>query len=882
MDNRLNELTKKIRRSLSLEQAASLLSGEDMWSTVAFPDMGIEKVIMADGPNGVRMEIPNKKEIGDQETRKSTCFPLAVAQSCSWNPELIKTLAKAIAEEAGTYGIDVVLGPGINIKRSPLCGRNFEYYSEDPYLTGKLAIGFIQGTNDEQIGAVLKHFLANNQETRRMTIDEIIDERTLREIYLRPFEMVVKATQPMAVMASYNSVNGCFMSENKFFIEDVLRNEWHYDGLVISDWNAVNNRVKGVKAGTDLEMPGSGGYNNQKVIYAVRKGLLKRSDFNRCVERNIAFALKAAEYRRRRASTKAFDQKEHHRIACKVAEESIVLLKNEANLLPLKIDPSVTIAVIGKMAFDPRFQGEGSSRINPFQIDTPYDALKKAFGEQTKMTLSQGYSDSDPQKNKQLLQEAQRAATDNEVVILFVGLPSENESEGYDRKTLELPENQKKLIRAVTKVNQQTVLIFCNGGVVTMNDTSNAGAILETWLSGEGMGTAVASILTGKINPSGKLTETIPKRLEDTPSFINFPGFGDHVIYGEGIFVGYRYYDYVKKNVAFPFGYGLSYSEFRYDEIEVQKKGKNQFVVSCKVTNISERDGKEIIELYIGKEKGQVVRPLRELKRFEKKSFRAGETNKISFTLNPRDFSYYNVDEKKWCIEEGKHWIWIGPSSRNLPLKASVRLSENRKNEITYFSYMNDLTALPKGKQLIDALVAQYETLTGTHIDFNNGFTKTVAYTTPLYKMVAASKGMLTNKMLDKVILYLNDDTQTGPFDFTTLFENTISKKDIIWMVLSQFLPWNNKEESDQLSIDSKIGKIMACPQAYQVLTKYCDSSFLQGDLIDTVSKMGLSLRKIQSLLPSGIFTMELLNQIDEALQKINNEGEKNNEITDD
>ena len=534
-------------------------------------------------------------------------------------------MASAIAREARTAGVDLILGPGLNIKRSPLCGRNFEYYSEDPYLSGHLAKAFVEGARKEHIGATLKHFLGNNQETRRMTVNALIDERALREIYLKGFEIAVKEAGPMAVMCSYNSVNGEFLSQSKHFLTEILRNEWGFEGIVMTDWGAVYDRVKGVKAGLDLEMPGSGGVNDHKIFDAIKEGKLKKTRLNEMAERLIAFALEAEENRQAAGTPEPVDINEQHLLARRVAAESMVLLKNEASLLPLDTEKLKTIAVIGKMAFDPRYQGSGSSKINPYRIEAPYDAIAAETADGVKLLTAQGYSDSSDEKHKRIVREAVETAGKADVAVVFAGLPDKLESEGYDRTTIKLPENQLEMIQRVCEEQPNTIVVLFNGGVVDLEFEDQPKAVLEAWLGGQAVGAAVSDILFGRVNPSGRLAETIPMRLEDTPAYINFPGTEDSVNYGESIFVGYRYYDYVNRPVRYPFGFGLSYSTFEYSDMKASAADDGTVMASCRVKNIGERAGKEVVQLYTGKPDGKVQRPIRELRGFTKIDLEPGE-----------------------------------------------------------------------------------------------------------------------------------------------------------------------------------------------------------------------------------------------------------------
>lgn len=868
MDTIQKDKIKRIRRSLSLEKAASLLSGENTWETKAIPEAGLSSVRMADGPHGIRLVTENDVI----STRTTTCFPLAVTTGCSWDPELILQMAGAIATEANACGVDVILGPGMNIKRSPLCGRNFEYFSEDPYLTGKMAAAYVQGARKQKIGTMPKHFFANNQEERRMTLDVCIDERAAREIYLKAFKMVLEDSRPMALMTAYNRVNGTFMSENKAYVGDLLREEWHYPGLTVTDWNGVYDRVKGVKAGVNLEMPGSGGVNDKKVIEAVRRGQLKRSEFNKNVDKNIAFILKNQGYRKQRHPGAPFDADKHHRLARHIAGESIVLLKNEAGILPILPGSVASMAVIGKMAFEPRIQGAGSSRITPTRIDSPYEALDRIYGEETELMACQGCPDTAGSEDSELLEEAVRIAGRCDRVLLFVGIPPEQESEGYDRKTMDLPEGQRTLIRAVCGANPHTVLIYANGGAVAMDDGQEAQAILETGLAGQAMGSAVADILSGRVNPSGKLAESIPLRLEDTPAYINFPGVGNQVVYGEGVFVGYRYYDYTRRKVAYPFGFGLSYTTFRYKKLTLTEVMANHFDVDVQVENIGSVSGKEVVELYTGKVDGRVQRPLRELRRFKKVAIDPGKTQTVTFHLSSEDFSYFDPDTHGWTFEEGTHRVWAGPSSRELPLGADVRLVPQEARTIGPYSYLGDVQETEKGREFIAAMLGQFEAMTGETVDMEDPFIRALADSTPVIKLLSMSRGLFTPKMMNKALDFINDPNDPGPFDLSRLLEDEDQEKGFLSQLMAFINKWRQGDAEKNYSADSKVRDLLDDPETRAVLTRYCDEQYLQDDLVKTITRMGLTLRRVQSLAPQDVFPPSMLEQLDSELRQVKKE----------
>lgn len=856
---------------MSLEQQASLCSGETSWTTKAVDEFDIPSVVMSDGPNGMRIEKPS----GDfevAETYPATCFPTAALSACSWDESLIGEMAAAIAREAKQQDVDLILGPGMNIRRTPLCGRNFEYFSEDPYLSGRMALAYIQGAESEHVGVAVKHFAVNNQETRRMTVDARIDERALREIYLKGFEIAIKEGQPMAVMTSYNAINGEYMSQNKAMIDGVLRQEWQYEGITITDWSAVYDRVKGVEAGLDLEMPASGGVNDRKVMEAVQSGKLKKSALNALAERNIDFAFKAREHRRAWDEGRTVDYGGHHELARRIAAESLVLLKNEGEILPIDPKKVKRLAILGKMAFDPRIQGSGSSRINEMTIDTPYDALTSALEDVMTIEICQGYSDSDPARNAALLDISARMAAEADMVILFVGLPREAESEGRDRGTMMLPENQQALRDKVLDANSRTVLVYMNGGVVDLEGSEGAAGVLEAWLGGEAIGQAVADVLTGAVNPSGHLTETIPMRLEDTPAFDTYPGYGDTVVYGEGIFVGYRHYDHQKLPVRYPFGYGLSYTHFDYSDLTVISREHNAFSVSVTVTNVGTREGKAVVQLYTGRENSALLRPRRELRAFKKIALAAGKHQVVSFELTEGDFAYYDVSASAWHTDEGAHLIEIGESSRDIRVRTEVAIRRNFVPEITAYSYLTDVMDHPKGPQVVSVLSAQYKEITGQSIDDLDTFSLAVIQSMPVYKLVPVSKGMITQGMVDQFLAFMNDLEDETPFDLSVISQpDSEEPKGIKGRLLSIFSHFLGGRVSDDgtFSVDSKMADLLKDPRTHALFAKYCPEDILAGEELHTAARMGLTLRKIQKLVPQDLFPPSLLEEVDAQLREI-------------
>lgn len=685
-----------ILAQMTLEEKAGLCSGLDNWHTKAVERLNLPSIMVADGPHGLRKEKPSKGEQAFVPSYPATCFPTASALACSWNRELLFKVGEALAEECLQEGVSVILGPGVNIKRSPLCGRNFEYYSEDPYLSGEMAIQHIRGVQSKGIGTSLKHFAANNQEYRRMAINAVVDERALREIYLVAFERAVKEAQPWTVMCAYNRLNGEYCSENESLLTGILREEWGFDGLVVSDWGAVNQRVRGLKAGLDLEMPGGKMENDQKIVQAVQHGDLDEADLDRCVERILTLIQKGIEGRR---EGYRYDAQAHHVLARQAAAESIVLLKNENNILPL--DPNQKIAVVGDFAKVPRYQGYGSSVINPTQLDCAFDEIVKYSADAENILYAQGFLREEDAIRFDLVEEACRMAAQAQVVLVFLGLPESHEIEGMDREDMLLPENQNDIVVKLLNVNPNVVVVLSNGSPVCMPWAEQVPGIVEAYLSGQAGGGAMADVLFGKVNPSGKLAETFPLALADNPSFHYFPGGAQNVEYRESIYVGYRYYDKAKQAVRFPFGHGLSYTQFTYEKMQVVKnrfKAGEKVEVHCSIRNSGKRAGQEVVQLYVGRVDETGFWATQELKGFEKVSLEPGEIREIIFHLNERSFAFYDVDQQDWRIAAGEYRINIGASSHDLHLSEVINIDNS---DPLHFS--PDLDA--------------YTTLKGNHFD---------------------------------------------------------------------------------------------------------------------------------------------------------------------
>lgn len=662
--------TTELIQAMTLEEKASLCSGLDHWHTKPIPRLNIPAIMVADGPHGLRKQAEEYENLGIGTSVPASCFPTASTLAATWNQALIHQVGIALAEECLENQVSVILGPGVNIKRSPLCGRNFEYFSEDPFLAGEIASSFIQGVQSQGVGTSLKHFAANNQEYRRLTIDALVDERTLREIYLPAFEAAVKQAQPWTVMCSYNRLNGVYSSENPRLLTEILKREWGFKGVVVSDWGAVNERVAGLRAGLELEMPSSHGFNDVKIVAAVKDGTLDEAVLDRAVERLLNLIFKGHENLRQGY---VFSREAHQQLAREAAAEGIVLLKNEGGILPLQ--PQAKIAVLGEFARTPKFQAFGSSQINPTRVENALDELERALGR--KLPFAPGYSLSSDDVDTALIEEARQAASGADVVLVFAGLTDEYEAEGYDREHMRLPASHIALIEAAAQANPNLVVVLNNGAPVEMPWAHQAQAILEAYLSGQAGGAAAADILLGKVNPSGKLAESFPLKLEDNPSYANFPQGPVTVEYRENLFVGYRYYDSAAKEVLFPFGHGLSYTSFAYSDIQVDKPefdADEEVRVSLKVKNSGTLPGKEVVQLYVQDDSASVWRPVKELKGFEKVALAPGEEKEVIFNLGQRAFAFYNPLAQTWRVEPGRFHILVGASSRDVRLSAVVTL----------------------------------------------------------------------------------------------------------------------------------------------------------------------------------------------------------------
>ena len=687
---------KALVSQMTLEEKCSLLSGLDFWHTKPVERLGIPAVMVSDGPHGLRKQDQRADHLGMNDSIEAVCMPTACATAASFDKEMIYRMGQSIGDSCQHEQLGVVLGPAVNIKRSPLCGRNFEYFSEDPYLAGEMSAAFINGVQSKNVGTSIKHFAANSQEHRRMSSSSNVDERTLREIYFPAFETSVKKAQPWTVMCSYNRINGVYASEDPWLLTDVLRDDWGFEGYVVSDWGAVSDRVEGVAAGLDLEMPASGGVNDRKVMQAVLEGKLPEEIVDQAVERILTINYKYLENAK---PDTPWDKEKDHLLSAKIAGECMVLLKNNG-VLPLSKEDSV--AFIGEFAAKPRFQGGGSSHIHCFKTTS---ALEAAEG--LNVTYARGYRVKEDDTTEELLREAVEAAKNAKVAVIFAGLPDSYESESYDRTHMGLPPAQNKLIEAVAAVNPNTVVVLHNGSPVEMPWVDKAAAIVEAYLGGQAVGIAAVNVLFGDVNPSGKLPETFPRKLSDNPSFLFYGGEGNECDYREGIFVGYRYYDKKEMEVLFPFGHGLSYTSFEFENLRLDKQEMDDtdtLTVTVTAKNTGSRPGKTVVQLYVGKgQTDRVIRPVRELKGFDKVELQPGESKDISFTLDKRSFAYWNDELGDWHVETGEYTVSIGHSSREMAVSrtVTVRSTVRIPTYYTMDTIFMDLMADPKAVELI-------------------------------------------------------------------------------------------------------------------------------------------------------------------------------------
>ena len=658
---------------MTLKEKASFASGKSFWHLQACERLEVPSVMVTDGPHGLRKQSSDGDHVGLNTSVPATCFPTACALASSWDPALLNEIGVALGEQCAAEDVAVLLGPGMNIKRHPLCGRNFEYFTEDPLLNGEMAAALINGVQSQGVGTSIKHFAVNNQEYGRMFVDAIVDERTLREVYLRGFEIAVKTANPWTVMCAYNRVNGTYCSEHDWLLNEVLRKEWGFNGLVMTDWGAANDRVMGIAGGLDLEMPGGSGTNDARVEQAVQDGRLDENLLDQAIVRNVSLALCGGELAAREVE---LDQTAHHALARRAAAQCSVLLKNDDALLPLS--PAGRIALIGEFAKQPRYQGTGSSQVAPTQLDCAYDAIAEALGSGAELVYAPGYEAVYSKADENLIAEAAQAAGSADVAVVFAGLPVTYESEGFDRAHMRMPDQHNDLIEAVTAANPNTVVVLLNGSPVEMPWLDNVRAVLESYLAGQAGGGAIADLLFGAANPSGKLAETFPRQLRDVPADQWFPGQGRQVHYREGLYVGYRYFDTAEVPVLFPFGHGLSYTRFSYADL-VAANNADGVTVSLQLTNSGDRPGAEVVQLYTHAKQSAAYRPAQELKAYQKVFLQPGETQTVALQVKRGDFAIFDPAQNDWVVEAGTYQLRVGASSRDIRLTAEISIDSDQQ-----------------------------------------------------------------------------------------------------------------------------------------------------------------------------------------------------------
>ncbi|MCB2213829.1 glycoside hydrolase family 3 C-terminal domain-containing protein [bacterium] len=727
---------------LTLEEKASLCSGLNYWYTKSVERLDIPSIMLTDGPHGLRKQVTDANEVGLEESVPATCFPTASALAATWNRELLERVGVALGEECRQEGVSVILGPGANIKRSPLCGRNFEYFSEDPYLSGEMAKSHIRGVQRQGVGTSLKHYVANNQEFRRMTIDTIVDERALREIYLAGFEIAVREAQPWTVMCSYNKINGTYASDHKRLMREILKDEWGHEGLVVTDWGAMNDRVKALAAGVELEMPKTNNGNDALIVEAVQAGELDESVLDAAVARVLKMVAKAEPLLE---NNYRYDPEAHHALAREVAGEGAVLLKNENRLLPL-ID-SARVALIGRFAKHPRYQGAGSSQMNPTQLDTIYEEMSKLVGEEN-LVYAEGYTEKAAEPDEGLIAEALEAAAGADVVVICAGLPAKYEAEGLDRAHMRMPEGHNVLIERIAEEHDKVVVVLSNGAPVEMPWVDDVEAILEGYLGGQAGAGAIADILYGRVNPSGKLAETFPLRLADTPAVLYFPGGPTVVEYRESLYVGYRYYDAVDQPVLFPFGFGLSYTSFAYRDLQlVQDTGEDPVTVRLTVENTGEVSGQEIVQVYVRDVESTPFRPRKELKGFTKVALEPGEAQEVEITLPRRAFAFYDAGQGDWIVEPGEFEILVGASSQDIRLSGTIRMESDQTGTPPEDKQM--LSPYYNPRRGLHISQAEFEALLGRTVPPNQGPVKGLySLNTPVEDMSDSFIGRQLHRMM--------------------------------------------------------------------------------------------------------------------------------------
>ena len=664
-------------KKLTLEEKAALLQGKTVWTTYSFEHANIPEIFLSDGPHGLRKQAGSADHLGLNASIPATCFPTAAGMANSWNLELAEELGRALGEEAAANNVHVVLGPGLNIKRSPLCGRNFEYFSEDPYLAGKMAAAYVKGIQTNGVAACPKHFAANSQELRRMAMNSVLDERTFREIYLTGFEIAVKEGKAKAIMSAYNMINGAYANENAHLLTDILRNEWGFEGFVVTDWGADNSHTEGVRAGSNLVMPAPGPDCALGLIQDVKDGKIDESVLDARLEELLGVINSTSEAVAK--APKSFDADAHHAIARRCAEESIVLLDNDG-ILPLAVDAQV--AVIGDFAKTPRYQGAGSSQVNPTKLDNLYDCLAEAGVQIT--AYAQGFDRRNPHPDQKMIDEAVAVAKNAETVLLCVGLDEILESEGMDRLHMDLSQSQQALIKAVCEANKNVILVLSGGAPFVMPERSTYRAAIHGYLGGQAGAGAMADAILGKINPSGKLNETWPLSLEDVSATPYFPSRERTAEYREGLFVGYRYFESAGVPVRYPFGYGLSYTDFTYSDIKVDDKS-----VSVTVTNAGERAGAEVVQLYVSCEDSKIYRPEKELKGFQKVFLSAGETRRVTIDFDDKTFRYFDTADNAWRVEDADYDICIAKNAHEVVLSGVLHVAGKKATDNAPTCYKN-------------------------------------------------------------------------------------------------------------------------------------------------------------------------------------------------
>lgn len=744
-DSRIDDLMSQ----LTLEEKAALAVGRDFWTTQPVERLGIPSIWLSDGPTGVRKaQEPNAPGIGNSVP--ATCFPTASALSASWDADLLAEVGRTIGIEAQALGIQILLGPGLNMKRSPLGGRNFEYLSEDPVLAGELAAAFVDGVQGEGVGACPKHFVANESELDRMVSDSIVDERTLREIYLRPFEIAVEKSGPVSMMTAYNKINGVYASENQWLLHDVAREEWGFEGIFMSDWTAVNDRPDGIVAGLHLQMPHAP--TAGQIVQAVKDGEVSEERLDEIVRDllNVVLLLDAA-----RKENAEFDPEAHHEIARRVAGECITLLKNEGGILPIDVAKAGRIALIGAFSKEPRIQGGGSSEVVPTQVESVHGELVKLLGDGVEVVYEPGYDDPE-ERNSALMEDARAVASNADIAIVVVGLPDSYENEGGDRTHIDLPKAHNALVDAIQQVQPNTIVVLVNGSAVAMPWADRAPAIVEGWLGGQAGGGAIADVLLGNVNPSGKLAETFPRKLADTPAYLTFPNdVHDEMVFSEGVFTGYRWYDAREVEPLFAFGHGLSYTTFEYTGLRTDRESMRDdepLTVSVTVKNIGDRAGKETVQLYVGQRQPRFRRAPHELKAFSKVALKSGEETTVTFHLTGRDFAQYDVAEGRWVVTSGEFDLYVGASSRDIRHATSVHVESTAPVRRTFdrMTVLRHWFADERGREILA------QSSTG---ELKFGFDDSILHFlagSPISKLV--TMGRLSEEQLEQMLEAVNAD----------------------------------------------------------------------------------------------------------------------------